>query len=137
MKTLIHDAITAIATIPELKWVDDNLGQLDEENPPVEYPCALVGIGNSRPTDYQTNPQYGDLTLEVTIVCPSPQSTANPPEKIHPYAGMIYEIIQKTDHLLRQMEGESYSPLNRIGIRADTSRLPARFILSYSVLLYE
>ena len=137
MKTLIHDAITAIATIPELEWVDDNLGQLNQENPPVKFPCALVGLGNSQPADYNNNPQYGDLTLEITLAYQSPLDTTNTPGKIHPFAETIYTTIQKIDRLLRQLEGEHYSPLSRIGIKADSSWFPTKFTLIYSVMLYE
>ena len=138
MKTLMNDAFTALSAIPELKWVDDNLGQLNQENPPVTYPCALIGIGNINQADYNSPGQVGDLILEITLVCPpSPQSEPENPQKIHAFAETVYDLIQKIDTAIYRLEGELYGPLGRIKITADTSIYPARFILSYSAVVYE
>lgn len=138
MKTLMNDAVTALSAIPELKWVDDNLGQLNQANPVLDYPCALVGIGNMNQSDYDGSGQFGDLTLEITLVCsPSAGEESVNLQKLHPVAETIYTLIQKIDAVIHQLEGEQYSPLSRIKISADTSLYPARFILSYSAVVYE
>ncbi len=44
MRTLYND-ITAVIEkeMPEIKWVDFDMGQLDiQENPPVQFPCILL-----------------------------------------------------------------------------------------------
>lgn len=129
MKTLMNDVISALSALPELHWVDDNLGQLNQEQPAVEYPCALVGIG-------EANGPYGDFTLEITIACEAPATGNIPPAKIHSLAEEMYNLIQKADLAIRQLEGEQYAPLTGIKITSNKSHFPAHFVLSYTTVVY-
>lgn len=137
MKTLMNDAFMALSAIPELQWVDDNLGQFNEETTTVEYPCALVGIGNIDQTAYNGSGQYGDITLEITVAFAKPTTTNNFPSKVHPLAADIYDLIRKIDKAILLLEGEDYGPLTRTKITTDTRYFPVRYILSYSTVLYE
>jgi hypothetical protein len=46
MKNIIPSIQTLLLTIPELKYVDEDWGQLDYYSPhfPVQWPCALIDI---------------------------------------------------------------------------------------------
>ena len=46
MKFLLKTIFTQIKTVPAIKWVDEDFGQIDqyEDKPPVQFPCALVTI---------------------------------------------------------------------------------------------
>lgn len=129
MKTLMNDVISALSALTELQWVDDNLGQLTQEVPNVEYPCALVGIG-------EANGPFGDFTLEVTIACEVPKTENGNPAKLHSLAESMYNLIQKADLAISQLEGEQYAPLTGIKITSDKNYYPARFILSYTTVVY-
>jgi len=44
-KTLYLAIVTQLkAEVPELRWIDVDEGQLNDENPSVAYPCALIDI---------------------------------------------------------------------------------------------
>lgn len=49
MKEVIDNIQTQIASLPEIKYIDENWGQLDyySSNPPVKFPCVLIDIINN------------------------------------------------------------------------------------------
>lgn len=48
MDKLTFKEITApLIAVPGIRYVDFDLGQLEVENPPVSFPCILVGLGGS------------------------------------------------------------------------------------------
>lgn len=138
MEALMNDVMTALSAIEELKWIDDDLGQLTQPDPAVNFPCALIGIGNVDRQDYGANGQFGDFILDITLGLRAhlPEATETP-QKIHPYATELYRLIHKIDNALYALEGEAYGPLTRIRITADRNRYPATFTLSYSTVLYQ
>lgn len=44
MKPYINALLTRLGTVSALKTIDTNWGQLAYEQPPVQFPCALVDI---------------------------------------------------------------------------------------------
>ena len=44
MEEILETVMQKLAQIPELRWIDLNVGQMSVQNPPVDYPCALVDI---------------------------------------------------------------------------------------------
>ena len=45
--------------VPELKWIDLNIGQMMMENPPVDYPCALIDVPRTEYSDASAGMQVG------------------------------------------------------------------------------
>lgn len=135
MKTVINDAISALSAIPELEWVDDNLGQLSHGQTMVNFPCALVRIESIDQTNFSGGGLLGEATLEITLAC-NPV-IANPPEKIHSVAESLYDLIRKIDQALQSLDGDVYGPVSRVKISSDLTAFPAKFILLYSTVLYE
>jgi hypothetical protein len=45
MDVLFKDVIGYLKTITEIKWIDEDCGQLDiYQDPPVVFPCALISV---------------------------------------------------------------------------------------------
>lgn len=65
----IYKAIqTAIATnATAIRWVDFNLGQLDQETPPVSWPCVLVGFGAAEYEQLGLNTDVGTQNVEIVV----------------------------------------------------------------------
>lgn len=59
MKNLLEKLQLRLAEIPQLKYIDENWGQLDYYSPnmPVQYPCVLIDIGQV---------QYSNLGKDLT-----------------------------------------------------------------------
>lgn len=46
MITLYNTIISQLQQVSAIKWMDLNTNQLQEEKPPIAYPCALIDISN-------------------------------------------------------------------------------------------
>lgn len=53
MKEVLENIQKQLAAIPELKYIDEDWGQLDDysPHPPTQFPLALIDIGNLQFTD--------------------------------------------------------------------------------------
>lgn len=56
-----------LATIPEIKWVDQDFGQMEMERPPVVYPCVLIGIDLPRTENLGQNKQNCNVIINLRI----------------------------------------------------------------------
>lgn len=61
MKVVLENIQTILATIPELKYIDEDWGQLDDysPNPPTQFPLVLIDIGSL---------QYSDISRDRSKV---------------------------------------------------------------------
>lgn len=73
---ILKNLQTVLATIPELKYIDQNWGQLDDysPNPPTQFPLVLIDVGtmqyNDIGRDRYSNPQnrqMGNGTIVLNI----------------------------------------------------------------------
>lgn len=109
--------IELLTTVTELKYVDQDWGQLDEysQNPPVKWPCALVDVSSANYSNIGTdrgmvpkNRQMAECTLEVTVAnLKLSSSSGRAPQGQRTHAANIKEIIEKVHQALH---GVSTSP---------------------------
>lgn len=66
MKALLTAVFARIKTVPAIKWIDEDYGQIDEyeTRPPVEFPCALVSINQA--SDDLGSDAY-DITSTIVV----------------------------------------------------------------------
>jgi hypothetical protein len=66
MKTLYIAIYDLLKTIPEIAWVDEDFGQIDNyvDRPSVKFPCALVMIDES---DESLGSDAYDITSTITV----------------------------------------------------------------------
>jgi hypothetical protein len=50
-----------------IRWIDFDMGQLDDENPPVSYPCCLIGFGDATYTSVSRLLQTATVTINLRI----------------------------------------------------------------------
>ncbi len=53
--------------VPALKWIAEDIGQLDIENPPVSFPCALISYTNSTYEELGNMNQGGLVTINIRL----------------------------------------------------------------------
>lgn len=64
MKQLIIDIQNRLASLPELKYIDIDWGQIDYyDQPPVKYPCALIEIRQADYSNEGQHVQYGTVII--------------------------------------------------------------------------
>lgn len=83
--------------IPELRWIDVQMAQLNtEERPPVAFPCCLVDLAY---TDCQAlSAGRQKVSVQVTLqvgFLPSGQTNAHAPEEVREKALYMFDVLAK------------------------------------------
>ncbi len=55
------------AQVAALRWIDFDLGQLDQATPPVSFPCALIAFTKGQYEVAGQNTTIGILTVEIAV----------------------------------------------------------------------
>ena len=117
MKELLEKIQQKLSEITELKYIDENWGQLDYYSPnmPVQYPCALIDVQQVQFTnlgrDMSKKPvqrQIGQVVLKITIAdIRLTNSSMQAPRAQKEQVWAIWDIIEK---IHRQLHGVSLLP---------------------------
>lgn len=67
MQTLINSIIARISELTDFRYVARNWNQLSYEQPPVQFPCALVDITSINYSQLAHGSYRADATITVTI----------------------------------------------------------------------
>lgn len=122
MKEVIRDILKRLSDVTGLAYVSADWGQLTMEQPPVEWPCALVEV---------TVPAYVTSSVEIqearAVVSVTLADYIN--AGISPYMlteeyeqeMRIYAIIDRVHDVLQGLNTQGYSPL----VRASTHKTKA------------
>lgn len=116
-----------LATLPELAFIDQDLGQLDfddeEQRSPVKFPCALFDPVEIRYTDNSEYSQQGEAVLEVRLgVAAYTAATHYYTKNSHKENALGYfNLEHRVNKVLHGWSDERYfNPLSRTG--ASTER---------------
>ncbi len=52
---------------PEVRWIDFDLGQMEMEQPPVSWPCVLVGFDDTEFLDILSDVQQGRWMVDLKV----------------------------------------------------------------------
>lgn len=133
MEEILNVILDKLTTdVPELRWIDVNLGQMETENPPVDYPCALVDVTDISYTTAGMRRQVGEARIEIELyfIVRSPSNTAAP-EKMRKQAFGHFDTAKKVYKTLEGVSGEAFGGLNRVQVRRDKGYYPRSFTLVF------
>lgn len=126
--------ITAIADrlaaqVPELRFIDIDLEQLGNENPPVDFPCALIDVSSIDFDGSTTQTAVADInvTIGFNVLTPSSQHSVECREQ----AMAHYDIIDKIAEALHGFETEGFSKLTRTALRRRATTYPRHYVMSF------
>lgn len=131
--TAIRDKINT--TVPAIRWVDFDLGQLDEDAPPVSWPCALV--------DYSANTVEPGADLTVTETLSVAITVAfKLRERTHSKTNPTYsdealghiDTVMAVRQALEGLAGASFSGLTYTGFTRDRRSDYRVYRLTFAVL---
>lgn len=107
-------------TVPEIVWVDQDLGQLEEdtERPMVQWPCCLIDFGNTNYDQQGKGVQMGNQTIQLRIgFNPFSSAASATPIKYRQKALDYYEIEQKVYQAFQGWTGNDLcQPLTRTNV---------------------
>ena len=119
-------------TVPALKWIDFDTGQLDGytpvkgdvNRPPLRYPAALVSIGISQARDIVDTVQYceADVTLRLAFD-PMERTSSEAPPEAREQALQPYDVIADTYAALQGFETPHFHALSRTSQAKENNRL--------------
>jgi hypothetical protein len=141
MKNILLAIQTRLAAqVPELLYIDKDWGQLNYEQPPVQFPCALLDVSNADYTQFSSGVlQRARATIEVIIINRNlvPSSAASPRRA---EAFVTLEIISKVHAALHQFSDtdRTFTPLVRTSLakqRVETSA--EAYIIYYQTMFTE
>ncbi|MEG2495589.1 MAG: hypothetical protein RSB32_07830, partial [Mucinivorans sp.] len=67
MEELIHATMSRLAEqVPELRFIDVDLEQLRLEQPPVDFPCALIDVSRIEYSSNGQRQQQAEVDMSVT-----------------------------------------------------------------------
>jgi hypothetical protein len=128
MKAILIAVQETLLTIPELRYVDEDWGQLDDysPNPPTQFPLALIDVGNLQYSDISRDrnatPQMrqmasGTVTLRVCSLKLT-NSSGRAPKNHKAEAWTIWDILEKIHEKLHgNVIGGSAGALMRTNLR--------------------
>lgn len=93
--------------VPAIKWVDQDLGQLEwyEQRPSVAWPCVLIDFNSTTYDQMPGNEQWGNATFVLRLGFPAfsaansatPQATKENGLQYYELEQLLYQAIQGYD----------------------------------------
>lgn len=123
MKTLFEHITKQLQEITELRWIDFDSGQLQEERPPVVYPCALVEINLPRYEDIDSDTQrvYAEFTVCLAFNVIG-ETNSNAPISQRSLALQYFDIVEKVERKLHGKQSELFYPFSITSLRNENVR---------------
>lgn len=133
MKTIFRDIQDRLKTIPELHEIGEDWGQLNFEQPPVKFPCALIDLGMAGYQNRSQNTQQVDALVNITVADIRYHGiNPNLPPQQQQSEFAIFTLLDKINIALHGTGGDTYNRLMRESVkkimRSDTIR---EFIIQY------
>jgi hypothetical protein len=104
-------------TVKELKWIDQDLGQLEnyDTRPAVAFPCALIDFTQANYSSLAELAQFGEFTVQIRLgFTPFSSANQNAPTSVREKALRYYDIEQKVFDALMGWHNDFTQPLVRV-----------------------
>lgn len=133
LKEVFKDIQERLKTIPGFRYIGEDWGQLNFEQPPVDWPCALIDLGEVAYTSAGQGRQQTEATVNITIADLRYNGlTPNLPQPDQDKAFEIFDLIDKVNTCLHGTGGEHYSRLCRVSLKKILREDAVReFIMTY------
>lgn len=106
------------AQVPEIKWIDQDFGQLEhfEYRPDVDFPCLLIDFAATSYSDMSEGSQIGEVTVMLRLAFnPFSQSYQAAPTDVRQKAVAYYALEQKVFNNVQGWYNDFTTPFDRIG----------------------
>jgi len=103
--------------VPELKWIDQDFGQLErfDYRPDVAFPCALIDFIQATYSNLSMLAQVGEVSVNIRIgFAPFSQSYQAAPLDVKEKALAYYDIEQKVFEAVQGWNNDFTEPFIRV-----------------------
>lgn len=123
MKKLYLQLLELFSEITEIKYVDFNYGQLQDEKPALSYPAVLINLSSQTIDDVQDVFQILSGSMELTVIYKmAGESNRNAPKETQEFALRYLDLSEKIYKKLQGFEGNGFDTFTRKSIRDVTLR---------------
>lgn len=132
MELLYEQLLQLLSNVPELKWIDLDVGQLQEEQPPVLYPCALIEIIVDKTEDIQNHTQQASGRFKLTLAYKSYGETNSTTDL--PTRSNALEYFRTTNKCYKTLQGftnDNFYPFSRTSEKPENIRKGLKVIGQY------
>lgn len=135
-KTIFNAIETAIKSdVPEIVWLDWDLGQLEETTPPISWPAVLIDIPETTYTNLGELQQIGQPTIQLRVVF----------ERVDPShfnrtvetAFTHFEILDKVVKSLHGLEGTTFNGMVRTTLKREIRSDHYEYVIGFTCALYD
>ena len=104
------------AEVPELRYIGEDLGQLDQLSPAVQFPCALISINSGRfEPQKENNKRKAKIGLLVRVADdPATIASMAAPDQHKVRAFSIFNILDKVGDALHRYKCDGCVPLEEL-----------------------
>lgn len=118
MEQILENIQSELSGITELKYIAPNWGQLDEVNPPLIFPCAIIDIEEIDYTEKARGTQTATAILSVTIADrPSQNTSYQAPAQLKTQFYRIFDLISSASKTLYAYTSPLHSKLVRMSLK--------------------
>lgn len=111
IKDIFQELIETLSGIKELRYVASDWGQLDYEQPPVQWPCALIDMPGLQCGELSGGSLMATATVTVQLVDRPPHRTsAQAPKKQQADGMVLFGLIDQVYEKLHAVGSESHTP---------------------------
>lgn len=117
MKHIFLSIQDRLSEIPGLQHIDKDWGQLQYEQPPVKWPCALLDVANADFKQMGRGFQQADADITVTVANLNlVRSSSKAPMRGHAYATI--DLLDEIHQALQLFsDGQHFSPMMRTNLQ--------------------
>lgn len=118
LQNIIQHIQERLQTIPGIRYIDEDWGQLSYDIPPVQFPCALIDVDGFQYSQMGALYQQGEGTVSVTISDMKLEKTsANVSDKQKQAAGAFFALLKEVHYALHGTAPQGCTPLIRTSLK--------------------
>lgn len=136
MKALFLHISDTLAGI--VRWIDFDLGQLDQETPPISYPAVLVAFDAPQFLNLSAGAQQADTIITLRIAFKVWERTHSKAQESFREVGLAHlDTLASIHAALSGSNADTFSPLVRISMTNEQRADLRVYTLQYSTMLYD
>ena len=148
MKTLFTQIQNTLAALqiasasapnkPAYRYIDFDLGQLDDNPPPVSFPCALIAFGDSTFEQLGAGQQIQSATIVIRLAFKIFERTSSIAEAAWRAQALAHlDTLDATHNALHNIANPEFTALIRSGITNEQRADLRIYTLTYTTDIYQ
>lgn len=122
MKDLYLKLLDLLKEVPEIKYIDLNMGQLQEEKPPLAYPAVLVDMSVRSTDTFHDVFQEVSADFTLTLITLAQETHSLHDTERLERALEYLDLSEKIQKRLQGYEDSSFTSFDRKSVSTQTTR---------------